>query len=523
MRSGRRVLGAVFPELHLELSGGVRSGEPVAVVIARIAASARSGGRLGPSERAVTGGTRLDVVSPGAREAGIHPGMTVAQARARRRDLAVRVVEEGVARAALERLAELAFSLGTTVSCEDGAILVDITGCAGAFQPASDLPAGEAGLAARFVEHARTCGHAVHVAIADGPRIARALAAEAAALGRTDPWIVSPGQGARAMASLPISRLPLAQAEISWLAKLGLARVRDLAALQESALGLRLTASRREVLSLLRGEDTAPLVPWTPPAVLVEAIEIDHAVSTLDPLVFVAKTLTARLAERLRSRGLAVTSLRMTFGLDVSFACEVRRSELLLELPAPVQDPDALLRIVRTKLEGGGHLGPVSSFEIATVKVVPHASKELGLFEPETDRERALARVLLTLTVELGESAVGKLALADTWRQEARSVLLPIRAASTKEALGVPDKPHPGVIEPALLLEEPIPVSRQKLTNVCFARRLEANAWWTGASSSSSDHVVATLDGRVAYVTLERPSSDAPAGPSKATLLGWLD
>ena len=91
-----RIAAISLPELRVEVvrelarakadtdaeAMGVREGIPLAIVVAAPPLT----------EAKLLGNTRLDVVSREARALGVHPGQTIAQARARAPALAVRVV-----------------------------------------------------------------------------------------------------------------------------------------------------------------------------------------------------------------------------------------------------------------------------------------------------------------------------------------------------------------------------------------------------------------------------------------------
>src|SRR5262245_21344711 len=104
-----RVCAVSLPELRLELvraemasaAGGMdpSKGEagleeaPLAVVVAPLVQ-----GEAVLTEQKLLGNTRLSVVSREARALGVLPGQTIAQARARAGDLAVRVVRPDAVR-----------------------------------------------------------------------------------------------------------------------------------------------------------------------------------------------------------------------------------------------------------------------------------------------------------------------------------------------------------------------------------------------------------------------------------------
>jgi protein ImuB len=147
--------------LRVELARAreARSTSPLAVVIARPGGAVDKG---------------LDEVSREARALGVRPGDTIAAARARTADLNVRVVALGAVSGALARTAEAILAFGPTTSFELGGasgdvVFVNVTGCAHLF-------GGEGAMAAAIERRVRQLGHASRVAVADGPRIAAAIA-----------------------------------------------------------------------------------------------------------------------------------------------------------------------------------------------------------------------------------------------------------------------------------------------------------------------------------------------------------
>ena len=182
-----RIAAICLPDLHVEVvratasaragtkatasdeadAAGVRAGMPLAIVVAPAPLT----------EAKLLGNTRLDVVSREARALGVHPGQTIASARARAANLAVRVVRPEAVHGVLARLAEVSLAFGATVSfsgsnagfgAKDGkdagasvsygdVVWVDVTGCAHLHAPrdrdrtaAASAADGEAILAARL-------------------------------------------------------------------------------------------------------------------------------------------------------------------------------------------------------------------------------------------------------------------------------------------------------------------------------------------------------------------------------------
>src|SRR5579871_4746547 len=105
----RSVVAVVLPSFRVTLvrarSPEIGPREPLAVVVHE---------RL--DDRGISGGTRLDDVSPEARAHGILPGDTVASVKSKLAELRVRVLRPREATRALEGLAEMLLAFGAITS-----------------------------------------------------------------------------------------------------------------------------------------------------------------------------------------------------------------------------------------------------------------------------------------------------------------------------------------------------------------------------------------------------------------------
>ncbi len=496
------------------------------------------------TETKLLGNTRLSVVSREARALGVLPGHTIAQARARAGDLAVRVVRPEAVRDVLARIAEVGLAFGATVSFDmtgsdvllaaatskkrggraagagalpepqaggsgqyGDVVWIDITGCAhlhapapGAHEPRPSLFDGETILASRLAGVIASLGHTCSVAIADGPRIAAMLArasAETAARAAVmrgsrskpgllllEPTVVKPGENAAAIASLPVSMLPIPSEDVRWLTKIGVRTIQELRQLPREGLGTRLGARAREVISLAYGEDRAPLTSYVPPEVPVEEAQLEYGIEGTQALTFVAKTLTDRLAARLQGRAVAAARVELELKLDaamlrdrehdrtparrrdvegppsapmrsvtmgtsarfpnppaatmgtsarfpnppaVTMGTSARSATVLvaLDLPVPLSLASDLLAALRPKIERLVLEAPVLSASLRAPVLVQKRAAALSLFEPQPKAERALPRLVAELVSDLGSHAVSKLVLGDSWVPEERSRLVP--------------------------------------------------------------------------------------------------
>jgi protein ImuB len=590
-----RIAAISLPELRVEVvrelararadtdaeAMGVREGIPLAIVVAAPPLT----------EARLLGNTRLDVVSREARALGVHPGQTIAQARARAPELAVRVVRPEAVQGVLERLAEVSLAFGATVSFASAGtgkdpqvdpaaaygdvVWVDVTGCAHLHaprdgdrrDPVSSVTDGEAILAARLARVFGGLGHTCAVAIADGPRVAAILACAAAssrALSRAGarssvagarqrrqeeedepPLVVVPqGKNAIALAPLPVSSLPIGADDARWLTKLGVRTVAELRALPRSALARRLGARAAVVLGLADGEDRAPLTPYVPPEIPEECATLEYGVEGSEALTFVAKTLTDRLATRLAGRAVAASRIELDLVLDVALLRSDPSSDsrepdridriqrIAIDLPAPLSSASDLLAALRPKIERAVLRAPVLSAKLRAASLVHKPQAALSLFEVQPKAERALPRLVAELAADLGEEAVGRLSLGDSWVPEERSRFVRLDVKTNARPKGTASGAAPSatsgkarrmlasVPEPTRILAEPVLVPRDTVKVIRHLSRLEAVDWWKllpgEGSRKGVDYVHAWVDEGSAWVEIDRATG-------QTRVCGWFD
>ncbi len=473
---GRRIACIALPDIRLEIARECGPHSPLAVIVAR------SGGVV-QTERDVFGSTRIDVVSREAGEFGVSAGQTVAAARAKCAQLRVRVIPNATVHMTLARIAEAMLALGpaTAFDVDRDVVWVEIGGCA-------HLHGGEVELARALGAGVSALGHACRIAVADGPRVAAAVArfstrhsASDPRSKHEDPLVVPEGKGALAVHSLPIAALALDDDVTAWLADLGLFTCGDLQKLPRRALGMRLGKRVHDVMQFLDGRDHAPLEAWRPPEVPEERIELEWGAYSTETITFFLKTLCDRLAARLQGRALAAASLELLLALDRALLCDPparaahgimehnsdaargnarkrvfevgsaagakegaasdlskadqlpaepdtcrHRLVLSVVLPSPLDRASDLLSIVRARLEGCSLPAPVLALTLRAPALARTTARTLDLFEPEPKAHRVLPRLVAELSAELGEGVVGTLALVDTWSPAERTRLMPL-------------------------------------------------------------------------------------------------
>jgi protein ImuB len=526
-----RFAAVVLPCVHLELARARlviegAANDPLAIVVAR------NGGTV-QRETDLLGNTRIDEVSREARALGVRRGQTIAAARAKTADLRVRVVHDDEVRVAIERVAEVALAFGTTTATRvadsaptpavgDAAVWIDVTGC-------DHLFGGEALLAKKIGEHVRAMGHACRVAIADGPRVAAAVAGHAP-YERTGPFVVPRGKNAAAIRALSLAALPLDDEARTWLSRVGMRTAGDLQKLPARGLGTRLGAASHDVMALLRGEDATPLDPYRPPATLEERIDLDYGVESTEAIFFVTKTLCDRIAVRLLGRAMAASRVEIVMTLDRAMIRDEDAGDakvvLSLSLPMPMARAQDLFGVLRARVDAYATLhndrfrAPVLAVTLRVPELSRAEGRALALFDAEPRADVALPRLVAELSAEIGEANIGVIELVDTWVPEARARLVPYANAKPCEPL-VTTSPEPSRFLGAGVAPPSKPLARPKLL-----ARLEAIEWWR-RDVVVRDLVSAEIDQpsskarAVAWIEIERDAVDGSRATAK--LRGWMD
>ncbi|MEO7327448.1 MAG: DNA polymerase Y family protein, partial [Minicystis sp.] len=506
----------------------------------------------------------IAVIDDEARRLGVRAGQKVVEASALASHLEIHRITYAEIDAALGRIAEVAMAFGPTAALclrepAEGVhrtpwgdapfdtVWLDITG-------AAHLHGGEEALLDELAERVSALGHRVRLAIASGPRLAQALARWSAGLqgapgarttGRHP--IAAPNEGARAMAPLSVQALPIEPETVSFLMRLGLITVGDLAKVPRASAQARLGARAREILDLAAGRDDLPLVPYAPPREIVEEMSFEEGVESAPELLFVLRGRTSRAAQRLAARGEACTRLEVTLPLDRAIAA-IRLAErgedhspdegelsigFHVDLPAPLSDEGDLLRALRARLERTELFAPAVGLRLSIPQIVEARRVQLDLGGGRSKNPDRLPALLAELSAEIGAEKLGVLTVLDAHRPESRSKLRPAtigaRPRSGKQlslpgAWSEPPSLDPA-LEPVRLLPKPIPLGRlakgmvvaidQQLFAVDelrFVQRLDKVEWWTGAPAHR-EYMRAFLSSGDGAARLERLRSiDGPPG-----------
>jgi nucleotidyltransferase/DNA polymerase involved in DNA repair len=263
-----------------------------------------------------------------------------------------------------------------------------------------------------------------------GTRFAASVAATIAAPGEV--VTVPPVGEAAYLAPLPsalLSRDPDVRAR---LARFGLRRIGQVAAIARSALVARFGDEGVRLGARARGEETDPFRPFRSPERLALGLPIEPAVAELESIRFVLRRLATALCASLAARGLAAARASLRLELDITFASAGTPDALVVEqrLPEPTAEAASVERLLLVRLEREPPPAPVRRLELELAGAEPAAGQQLPLFVPQAVRGARLEWQLAGLALRFGPDRVRRVAIADpdaplperrwTWRPVAR-------------------------------------------------------------------------------------------------------
>lgn len=346
-------------------------------------------------------------VSAEARQAGVRPGLTAAQAAATCPGLSLLPLADADLEAADAALVDLGFAFAPRVEREPARIFFEI-GDLGQLYP-SELAITQA-----IQARALRIGLGVRVAIAASKSVARVVTR---AMDRA--VVPSSSEAASAfLAPLPLRVLgePLPPETAETFTRWGLATLGALAKLPAADLGLRLGRDGACLHRLARGADDEPFLPALPADAVEEGLDLDHAIHELEPLSFVLRGLFDRVLARLACRSLACAAITLRLQLE-SRAFDVRE----VNLAAPTRETAPLLQLVRLELTRRPPDAPIASVLVIALPARVRAA-QLDFLRPAGPAPDRLAATIARLGALCGPDNVGAPRAENTWREEAVGV-----------------------------------------------------------------------------------------------------
>jgi protein ImuB len=243
--------------------------------------------------------------------------------------------------------------------------------------------------------------------------------------------------GAAEMGSAAREREKLREQMLDALERWGVRDFRTLALLPDHALASRLGETGTRLQRLARGAGMRTLSLCEPHMHFEEAMELESAVETLEPLSFLLNRMLDQLCTRLEARALAVQELRLRLRLEprvadeqattlqelagaqnISHFSDCNHHERTLRLPVAMRDPKVFLKLLQLDLTTHPPGAPVCKLWITAEPARPR-SAQCGLFLPVTPEAEKLEITLARITGIVGERRAGIAKLLDSHRPDA--------------------------------------------------------------------------------------------------------
>ena len=424
-------------------------------------------------------------LSAAATEAGVRPGMRLADARALCPDLVTRTASPHRDAAFLAALRRWASRFSPFVAEEGAAgLLLDITGCAHLF-------GGEAGLATAVetdccafrlthrVGIADTAGAAWAVArfagrSAEMPRSgdaieqeARATRSRAAKRGKwarvpapvkaeTVPRIVPAGQTRRALAGLPVAALRLEGDAVETLSRLGLRTIGDLASLPRGALARRIGVPALRRLDQAMGAEPEPISPARAAHHFACRLSLPDPIGLLEDVTAGVDRLLQPLCDRLKAASRGARRLELT-----AFRADGTWTRVELGLARPSDDADHIRPLLALKIAEIDAGYGIDVLRLAATRHEPlTAVQHRGHFEAaeeakakksaggDTDFETLMTR----LGARVGLEALTRLSPAQSHIPEKTATVMAAAYSEAAEHWPAPRTPRPLVMFPPEML-----------------------------------------------------------------------
>lgn len=440
----------------------------------------------------IGGALRLAAVDPAAALAGLTPGLTLADARARTPSLRT-VIHRPEADAALLLQVMEDFGRFTPMIAEDAphGLMLDVTGCAHLF-------GGETGLVRAAHQRAGRIGLEVRSALASTPQAARALA-------RFGPGgLFEAGQDRQAVRRLAITALELPQRETQALKRAGLKRIADLDDRPRAPLAARFGADFPARLARVLGDEDIRITPHRPsPPIVVDRVFFEPILTDED-VDRVLSDLLIETADRLDQAGQGGRAFEAGF---YRVDGQVRR--IVARTGRATRDVDAVLRLFRERLAAlANPLDPGFGFDQMRLSVLETQTLKPAQRGLEGDRPDGedFSRLIDRLTARLGPEAVLSFEPLGSHIPERAARMVPATMKAFRPAHDWPDlDPDDPPLRPLQMFEPPQPVDtlaevpdgsplrfrwRRVLHEVVLAEGPEriGGEWWRAPDQKTRDY-----------------------------------
>lgn len=269
-------------------------------------------------------------------------------------------------------------------------------------------------IASEIARRAEERGIRGQLAIASNPDTAVLMARHF-----TGVTIVAPGREAEVLGGLPLGTLRAwaTPDTLRTLEHWGVRTLADLAALPGLGLIERFGEEGDRLRKLATGQAARPLEITTSRERFAAAIDLEHEITVLEPLLFVLNTLLREALAKVTSYGLAANQITLTLNSHTS-----TKHTRKLEFPVPVTDAAALLKQLQLDLEAHPFEHAINTVHME-LRPTSRRGKQSGFFTPPVPEPEKLQTILARLGALVGSENVGSPELLDTHRPDAYQML----------------------------------------------------------------------------------------------------
>ncbi len=222
------------------------------------------------------------------------------------------------------------------------------------------------------------------------------------------------------LAPLPLSAADpspeLADVFNSW----GLRTLGDLIALPRDEIVRRFGAEGLAFYQRASGGSSRPLHTLAPAQTFAAAMELEHEIETLDPLLFLLRRFLDRLTLELRASQHVATEIHLTLRLE-----DETQHTRSFRLPEPTADVDILFRTLHTHLESLQTDASICAIELQLTPARPLVRQQ-GLFDTGLRDPHGFAETLARISVLVGPDRIGTPQLQDTHRPDSAKLIPPL-------------------------------------------------------------------------------------------------
>lgn len=187
----------------------------------------------------------------------------------------------------------------------------------------------------------------------------------------------------------------------------------DLARLPLAGIAERLGQDGVRLQKLAQGKSDRRLKLVRPPIGFTQSLELEYAISEVEPLSFILSRLLNQLCANLNEYALATNELKLALKLH-----DQTEHAHTINLPVPMRNPKTLLRLLLFDIEREPPHTPIIAVAITAEPIKPRAS-QTGLFIPLAPEPERLEITLARLAKLVGAQNVGSPELLDTHRPDA--------------------------------------------------------------------------------------------------------